>query len=146
MDVTRNFLTASTVLRLCVGVIDKLIMCPGVVRGRLGSRLPFVTARGVLVRTIGGNNGHRALRRRVHHRSVTTNTIMGIRNGPGSLIREVTTSPVFSLALSRVGTRLGPRGFVNETPRRMARFVRNSMGPILRGCGSLLKLRIRVGI
>lgn len=129
-----------------MGIADKLIICPGIVRSHLVDRLPFVTARGVVVSTIGGNNSHRSLRREVHIRSVTTTRIIGTRNNGGSLVSHVTTSPTFVVAGRRVLTIVGPRGCINETPRRATSFLGRIVGPVLSTRGSLLNVSIRVGI
>lgn len=121
-------------------------MCPGMVRGHLVSRLPFVTARGVVVSTIGTNKSHRRLRREVHRLSVRTKEGMGRGKLSGGLLRLVTTSPTFGLALRSLRGAVGPRGCIKHTDRRMSTCLGGIVHPLLRGGGRVLNIGTRVGM
>lgn len=140
LSVPEAFLAADGILVLYMNVASGLVVYPKVIEARLMSELPFMATENILMDAVKAGGDRQELHEKIRQHSMAAGKRVKEDGEANDLADRIAEDPAFNMTKEQIMAIMKPENFVGCAPEQTARFLENSVKPVLEKNRELLGL------
>ena len=146
LSIPEAFLATDGILDLCINVTNGLVVYPKVIEKHLMAELPFMATENIMMDAVKAGGDRQELHERIRTLSMQAGLNVKENGGENNLLSLIAADPSFHLSYEELQALMDPARYTGCASRQTARFLAESVRPVLSDRKDLLGLSAEISV